>query len=134
MVLNELVKSHASAAGLGDARAGSLGELESGDLEALGEIKKTLVVSDSGDNNGGLGLELVLYVMLDELGQRQGRSVDARRDESPQNDSPDLRVSSPGHEAEELDEEVHVQVSRASVLLVRVSNSTAFDEINTHVV
>ena len=69
--------------------------------------------------------------MLDELGQRQRRLVSARGHKSSQDHSPDLGVSSPRHEPEQLDEQVDVEVGAASVFLVRILNSTSLDEIDS---
>ena len=49
---DELVQGDALAAGLGDSRAGSLGEAESSNSE-LGNFVNSLVISHSGDNHGG---------------------------------------------------------------------------------
>jgi hypothetical protein len=48
---DQLVKSEALAAGLGDSGASSLSEAERGNSE-LGDFKNSLIISDSADDNG----------------------------------------------------------------------------------
>lgn len=48
---DELVKSEALAAGLGDSGASSLSEAERGNSE-LGDFKNSLIISDSANDNG----------------------------------------------------------------------------------
>ena len=49
---HELVKSHALAAGRGDAGTGSLGESEGRDLETGLHVENALIIGDGTDNNG----------------------------------------------------------------------------------
>ena len=48
---DQLVKSEALAAGLGDSGASSLSKAERGNSE-LGDFKNSLIISDSADDNG----------------------------------------------------------------------------------
>lgn len=131
VLLDELVESHASSAGLRDASTSSLGELESGDCH-LGHLKDALVVSDGGDDDSGGSLaNSLISVMLDELGQRERRLVDPRGHKSSQDHSPSTGFGPPRHEPEQLDEQVDIEVGAASVFLVRILNSTSFNEIDS---
>ena len=49
---DELVQGDALAAGLGDSRAGSLGEAQSSNSE-LGDFVNSLVISHGGHDHGG---------------------------------------------------------------------------------
>lgn len=96
---DELVKSKALAASLGDAGTGSLGEAEGSNVE-LGHVEDTLIVSHSADNNdGSLGL---LAKVLDDLGNGDGRSVGAGSNKSAEHGLGERRVGSASKESEQL--------------------------------
>jgi len=96
---NELIKSEALAAGLGDSGAGSLGEAESSDVD-LWHIEDSLIIGDSGDDNDGsisLGSEV-----LDDLGEGERRTVGSGGDESSEDGLGEGGVGSAGQESEQL--------------------------------
>lgn len=98
---NQLVESHALATGGSNACSSGLGESEGGNVD-LGDSQNALVVSDGANDDSGLALVGLLLVMLDQLGERQGRPVGARGDESSQNGLVETRASSSGEESEQL--------------------------------
>ena len=53
-----MVKSEAFASSSDDSGSGTLGESESGDGHLLWGIKKSVVISDGGDDDGNLVLSL----------------------------------------------------------------------------
>jgi hypothetical protein len=127
---NELVEGEALAASGGDASTGSLSESESGNSQ-LGDSEDSLIIGDGGNDNGGLTLIRLLLVMLDKLGKRKRRSVHSGGNKSSEDGLVEARTGSSREESEELDEQVNVEVGAPRVFLVRILNSTSFDEINS---
>lgn len=127
---NELVEGEALTTSGGDASTGSLGESKSGDSH-LRDSEDSLIIGDGGNDNGGLTLIRLLLVMLDELRERKRRSVHSGGDKSSEDRLVEVRAGSSGEESEELDEQVNVEVGAPRVFLVRILNSTSFDEINS---
>ena len=96
---DHLVEGEASAASLGDAGAGRLGEAEGGDRN-LGHVEHALVISDGADNDDGA--VLLAAEVLDDLAEGKGRPVGAARDEAAQDGLGEVGASSACQEAEQL--------------------------------
>lgn len=85
----ELVEGDGLAAGSGDASAGGGGEAQGSDGQ-LGDGQETVVVSDGSDDDDGA---LVLLVQVaDNAGDGDGRAVDARHEETAQDDLVEVGV------------------------------------------
>ena len=124
---NELIKGEAFATGLNDLGSSSFGESE-GSNSHLWHFNESSVISHSANSDDNFVLSLK---KLSTLGDWNWWSVNSGRDESSQNSSSESGVGSSAEESEQLDEKMNIEISASSVVLVRVLNSTSFDEINT---
>jgi hypothetical protein len=124
---NQLIKSEAFTTGLHDLGSSTFGESESSNSH-LWYFKASSVISHSANSDDNF---ICSFKKLSTFGDRDWWSVNSGRDESSQNCLSECRVGSSGEESEQFDKKMNIEISASSVLLVRVLNSTSFDEINT---
>lgn len=87
----KLIESNGLTTGSEDAGTGSSSESQGGDCH-LGELKESVVIGDSADNNDG---SLLLLVDVGHnAGQGHGRSVDLGRKQTSENNLVEGRVGS----------------------------------------
>ena len=103
----ELVEGERLAAGRNDARTGCGGEAQSGDGD-LGSLKEAVVVGNGADYDDGP--LVVLRGVGGDAGEGDGRAVDARHEESAEDDLVEGAVGATGEEAIELHQELQVDI------------------------
>ena len=94
--LGELVEGEALTSTCEDSVAGLLGELKSHDPEGLGELQKSDIICDWGDN--GDNFTFISASELGDAGQGDGISVESALVEPLVNDLVEATLSSAGQE------------------------------------
>jgi hypothetical protein len=129
---SKLVKSDALTTSLGETSTSSLSESEGSD-SSLGDLKKTVVVSDSADNDDGLVLSALLSKSAGDTSNRNRRAVDLRKEERTKNDLVELRVGSSSKETVELDKKLQVNIVRLGSSAVTGALVLLSEQILSHV-
>lgn len=80
---SELIQGEGLTTGSQNASAGSGGEAQSSDAQ-LGDLEKTVVISDGANNNDGLAL--LALGLADDARDRYRGTVDARHKEAAEDD------------------------------------------------
>ena len=127
---SQLIQSDDLATGLLDPLTGSLGDSQSGDAQ-LGDLQHSRIVRDSSyDDDGFVGIVLGGHLAADEA-DADGRTVDARLEETFEDDLVELGVGTTGEESVQLHEEKQVHVLRGRGLAVALADVVPLGKVNT---
>ena len=99
--MGQLVEGEGLSSVAHDSLSCCLGELEGGDLEALGGVQESVVVGDCAHHCDDWGVLSALEVLGDS-GEREGVSVESGLVESSEDDFVERAVGSSGEEGVQL--------------------------------
>lgn len=128
---SKLIQSDGLTTSLQDLSLSTGSESESGN-SSLGELKDSVVVSDSANNNNGLVSSTLLAKSSRNSRNRHRGSVNLGEEKLLENDLVERRVGSSSQKSVQLDQELQVDIVRLRSSSVTTSNMRLRILLDTH--
>lgn len=128
----QLVQSDSLTASLNDAGTGTFGETKGGNSQVLGSLQKSVVVSNSTDNNDSLTLVGTISQSTLNTGNAYRGTVDLRKEKLSENDLVEAAISTASKETIKFHKQLQIRILRSRSLTVAITSVLLGEVVSSH--